>query len=199
MVYNILNREVYRGFHPDLIGKAKIIKPDGKQVKGFWHFGSLAIVPMPTPVGAKPQPPILCLHNPERWLGAVGTRSICPSTLSLFSGTWMDTDWDSVSRPVQRQWLERGKTSADWNGIPVFEGDIFWHRDWKAYFVATYDLLRGFRLEPAEGDAEAPTWFFGQMKFKGTVWTPPKGFPEKAVRRFHEVRNADTRVERIAF
>lgn len=199
MVYNILNRALYRGFHPALAGKEKIVKPDGKVAKGTWLYGCLAVVPMPVPDGAKPQMPILCLHSPERWSGRVGEQSVCPSTLALFSGFWMDTDWETVSKPVQRKWLERGKTSAGWKGIPVFEGDIFWHRDWKAYFVATYDQLRGFRLEPADGDGEPLTWFFGQLKHKGNIWAPPKEFPEKAVRRFHESRNTDARLETIQF
>lgn len=33
MVYNILNRSFYRGFHSDPAGKEKINKPDGKTAK----------------------------------------------------------------------------------------------------------------------------------------------------------------------
>lgn len=92
MVYNILNRALYRGFHPALAGKEKVVKPDGKIAKGTWLYGCLAVVPMPVPDGARPQMPILCLHSPEHWSGRVGEQSVCPSTLALFSGTWMDTD-----------------------------------------------------------------------------------------------------------
>ena len=94
MVYNINNRMLYRGFHSDSTGKNKITKPDGKVVNGKWLYGCMAIVPMPVPDGAKPQMPILCLHSPDRWGKSVGDSSICPCTASLFSGTWMDTNWD---------------------------------------------------------------------------------------------------------
>lgn len=199
MVYNILNRSFYRGFHSDPAGKEKINKPDGKTAKGTWLYGCLAVVPMPVPDGANPQMPILCLHNPDRWSGAIGPRAICPSTLSLFSGTWSDNDWDGLNKPSQRRWLEKGRTSADWKGDPVFEGDIFWHRLGKRYFVVCYDLLRGFYLEDAEDGNTISTWFFGTLKRAGTIWAPPKDFPEKAVRRFHNARNADGRTETIQF
>lgn len=65
--------------------------------------------------------------------------------------------------------------------------------------MAIYDQLRGFRLEPADRDGEPLTWFFGQLKHKGNIWTPPKEFPEMAVRRFHGSRSADARVETIQF
>ena len=41
MVYNILNRALYRGFHPALAGKEKVVKPDGKIAKGTWLYGCL--------------------------------------------------------------------------------------------------------------------------------------------------------------
>ena len=112
MVYNINNRMLYRGFHSDSTGKNKITKPDGKVVNGKWLYGCMAIVPMPVPDGAKPQMPILCLHSPDRWGKSVGDSSICPCTASLFSGTWMDTNWDDARKADQKDWLARGKTSA---------------------------------------------------------------------------------------
>ncbi len=199
LVYGIMNRMLYRGFHQSAGGKKTIVKPDGKAVKGDWLHGSLAIVPMPVPEGAAPQMPILCLHSPERWNGRVGEQSVCPGTLSLFSGTWMDTDWDALPKAVQREWLARKKTSADWQGIPVFEGDIFWHKGQKAYFTAVYDQLRGFRLENAETGETGISWFFGEMRKKGDVWVPPKDFPAARLARFHAARKADARVETVRF
>lgn len=198
MVYNIINRALYRGFHQGP-GKSSIIKPDGKTIKGEWLYGCLETVPMPVPAGAKPQMPILCLHSPERRGQLLSESSVCPCTLSLFSGTWMETDWDSAPKAAQRAWMDRGKTSADWQGIPVFEGDIFFHREWKSYFVVTYSLLHGFRLEPAAEDHESPSWFFGQMRHKGTVWAPPKDFPAHQIQKFHTARSADIRKEYIQF
>lgn len=199
MVYNINNRMIYRGFHGDSAGKDKITKPDGKVVKGKWIYGCMAIIPMPVPDGAKPQMPILCLHSPERWGKSVGDSSIYLCTVSLFSGTWMDTNWEDALKADQRDWIARGKTSADWEGIPVFEGDIFWHKLNKKYYVIVYDLLQGFRLEPADGGDESLSWFFGLMRHKGTLWNPPKDFPEKTIKKFHAERSADARVEAIRF
>lgn len=169
MVYSIVNRILYRGFHQSLTGKKTITKPDGKVIKGDWLFGCLSVVPMQTPPGAAPQLPILCLSEPDRRNGRVGEYSICPCTLSLFSGTWMDTDWDYVSKPVQREWLSQKKTSADWRGIPVFEGDILWHKVGKTFFVVTYDLLHGFKLEEVATGDTSMTWYFGLMQKKGTL------------------------------
>lgn len=199
MVYNINNRMFYRGFHGNSAGKEKITKPDGKVVKGEWRYGCMAIIPMPVPDGAKPQMPILCLHSPERWGKSVGDSSICPCTASLFSGTWMDINWDDALKADQRDWLARGKTSADWKGIPIFEGDIFWHKLNKKYYVVAYDLLHGFRLEPADGGDEYLSWFFGLMRHKGTLWNPPEDFPEEGLKKFHAERSADARVETIQF
>lgn len=148
MVYNINNRMIYHGFHGDSAGKDKITKPDGKVVKGKWIYGCMAIIPMPVPDGAKPQMPILCLHSPERWGKSVGDSSIYPCTVSLFSGTWMDTNWEDALKADQRDWIARGKTSADWEGIPVFEGDIFWHKLNKKYYVR-----EGYCLAPS-GDCK---------------------------------------------
>lgn len=197
MVYNIINRMLYRGFHQSPTGKNSVTKPDGKVIKGEWRYGCLATVPMPVPDGAKPQMPILCLHSPERWEQRIGESAVCPCTLSLFSGTWMDTKWDETLAHVQREWLNRGKTSADWKGIPVFEGDIFWHKLNKKYYVAAYDLLQGFHLEPADSNGECLSWFFGLMRHKGTLWTPPKDFPARALKDFHARRNAESRVETV--
>lgn len=199
MVYNINNRMLYRGFHGNSAGKEKITKPDGKVVKGEWLYGCMAIIPMPVPDGAKLQMPILCLHSPERWGKSVGDSSICPCTASMFSGSWMDTNWDDALKADQRDWLSRGKTSADWKGIPVFEGDIFWHKLNKKYYVVTYDLLQGFCMEPADGGNEYLSWFFGLMRHKGTLWNPPKDFPERGLKKFHAKRSADARVETIRF
>lgn len=199
MVYNIVNRMQYRGFHQNLTGKKTITKPDGKTAKGEWIYGCLSVVPMPVPDGAKPQMPILCLHGAERWEKRVGECSICPCTLSLFSGTWMDTDWESITKTAQREWLAQGKTSADWKGTPVFEGDIFRHRNWGTFFVVTYDPLKGFHLTPVENNEETPSWFFGQMRRKGTIWTPPKELSASQLQKFHAARNADARVEVIRF
>ena len=81
-----------------------------------------------------------------------------------------------------------------------FEGDIFWHKLYKKYYVVVYDLLEGFHLEPADGgDEYLLSWFFGLMRHKGTLWNSPKDFPEKALKKFHEERSADTRVEAIRF
>jgi len=199
LVYSIVNRILYRGFHQSLTGKKTITKPDGKVIKGDWLFGCLSVVPMQTPPGAAPQLPILCLSEPDRRNGRVGEYSICPCTLSLFSGTWMDTDWDYVSKPVQREWLSQKKTSADWRGIPVFEGDILWHKVGKTFFVVTYDLLHGFKLEEVETGDTSMTWYFGLMQKKGTLWTPPKGFPVDKLAKFHKARNAEARVAPIKF
>ncbi len=199
MVYNIVNRMQYRGFHPIQTGAKTIIKPDGKAARGEWRYGCLAVVPMPVPESGKPQMPILCLHGLERRELRISESSVCPCTLSLFSGTWMDTHWDTVMKTIQRDWLEQGKTSADWKGIPVFEGDVFRHRDSGAYYVVTWDAFQGFQLTPVEPSAEVPAWFFGRMRYVGTIWTPPKEITSARLQRFHKMRNADARVEAIRF
>ena len=37
------------------------------------------------------------------------------------------------------------------------------------------------------------------MRHKGTLWNPPKDFPEKTIKKFHAERSADARVEAIRF
>lgn len=199
MVYNIVNRLLYRGFHPEASSRKKICKPDGKTVRGEWIYGCLNIVPMPVPTGAAPQLPIACLGNPEVWDGRISTSSVLPSTLSLFSGSWTDMDWDSASKTAQKAWLARGKYSKDWMGIPIFEGDIFWHKPGKAFYVVTYDLLHGFKLDNVETGDTGLTWYFGAMKRMGTIWAPPKDLPASELARFHRARSTDARVETVRF
>lgn len=199
MVYGINNRIIHRGFHPCLEGKDKITKPDGKVVTGKWITGNLATVPMPTPPGAVPQMPVLCLDHCGQKLKSIGERSVCPCSVSLFSGTWISTDWAHVSKAEQHRWLKRGKTSSQWKGIPIFEGDIFFRRGSRSYYVVTYEPLKGFHLtavDPGEIDME---WNFDLLSRKGTIWSPPKEFPAKALDGFHKARNTEARVEEITF
>ena len=128
MVYTINNRYLFRGFHPCLEGTNKITKPDGKDVKGRWISGALTTIPMPTPPGAAPQMPVLCLARAEEKMDSISSHAVCACTISLFSGTWILKDWDSLTKTVQQDWLKKGRKSSDWKGIPVFEGDIFY--DW---------------------------------------------------------------------
>ena len=184
MVYNINNRMLYRGFHSDSTGKNKITKPDGKVVNGKWLYGCMAIVPMPVPDGAKPQMPILCLHSPDRWGKSVGDSSICPCTASLFSGTWMDTNWDDARKADQKDWLARGKTSANWKGIPVFEGDIFWHKLYKKYYVVVYDLLEGFPPGAGRWRRRVPVVLVLRSDAaQGDALELPQGFPREGIEK----------------
>ena len=199
MVYAITNRLLHRGFHPEASSRKKIYKLDGKIIRGEWIYGYPNIIPMPVPPGAAPQLPIVCLGNPEVWDGRITKHSVLPSTLSLFSGTWIDTDWDSVSKNIQKEWLSRGNNSENWKGIPIFEGDIFWHKPGKAFYVVTYDLLHGFRLDNLETGDRNLTWYFGEMKRMGTIWNPPKELSVSELSRFHKIRNAEARVEAFQF
>lgn len=199
MVYGINNRMIYRGFHPCLNGKEKIVKPDGKVVAGKWITGCLSTVPMPTPPGAAPQMPVLCLDQCGQKLKSITERSVCACTVSLFSGTWIDTDWEHAPKAEQQRWLKRGKTSGQWKGIPVFEGDIFYHKTSHVFYVAVFDLLKGFHLTRVDTGEADMIWYFDLLTRKGTLWAPPKNFPSDALARFHKNRGAEARVEEITF
>ena len=199
MVYAINNRVLYRGFHPCLDGKKKITKPDGKAVKGRWISGCLVTIPMPTPPGAAPQMPILCLSRAEKKMDSISNNTVCACTVYLFSGTWIQQDWDYLTKAQQQEWLKLGRTSADWKGIPVFEGDIFYQKVGRCYFVVTYDLLHGFKLECVNSGITDMTWYFGLMVPKGNLWAPPKDFPVDKLASFHTARNAEARVEALCF
>lgn len=197
MVYAINNRYLFRGFHPCLEGTNKITKPDGKVVKGRWISGALTTIPMPTPPGAAPQMPILCLAKAEEKMDSISSHTVCACTISLFSGTWILKDWDSLTKTVQQDWLKKGRKSSDWKGIPVFEGDIFYDRTAKDFYVVTNTLLNGFRLESPSGNARE--WCFDGLTRKGCLWNPPKEFPADALAAFHKARNTEARVEEIRF
>ena len=197
MVYAINNRYLFRGFHPCLEGTNKITKPDGKVVKGRWISGALTTIPMPTPPGAAPQMPVVCLSRAEEKMDSISANVVCACTVSLFSGTWILEDWDSLTKTVQQEWLRKGHKSPEWKGVPVFEGDIFYDRSAKDFFVVTNTLLNGFRLESLSGTARE--WCFDGLTRKGCLWAPPKEFPADALVAFHKVRNNEARVEEIRF
>lgn len=197
MVYAINNRYLFRGFHSCLEGTTKIIKPDGKVVKGRWISGALTTIPMPTPPRAAPQMPVLCLARAEEKMDSISSHTVCACTISLFSGTWILKDWDSLTKAVQQDWLKKGYKSSNWKGIPVFEGDIFYDRSTKDFFVVTNTLLNGFRLESSSGNARE--WCFDGLTRKGCLWNPPKEFPVAALAAFHKARDAEARVEEIRF
>jgi len=199
MVYRINNRIIYRGFHPCLDGREKITKPDGRAVKGRWLYGELVTVPMPTKPGASPQMPVLCLQKPEGKLDSISNSTVCACSLSLFSGTWIQQDWNSLPKTQQQNWLKMGRSCNDWKGVPVFEGDILYHKVGRCYFVVTYDLLRGFKLADAATGASDMTWYFGLMVRKGCLWNPPKDFPTDRILEFHKARGAEDRVDAITF
>jgi len=199
MVYAINNRIIHRGFHSSIGGRQKITKPDGKTVTGNWIAGNLTTIPMPTPPGAAPQMPVLCLDDCEKRGQTISERSVCACTISLFSGTWTETEWDNLTKPAQQAWLKRGKSSGDWKGLPVFEGDVFFHKAGKRFFVATYDILHGFRLVQADDMDSTMNWYFGLLTHKGTLWAPPKDFPMDNLAKFHKMRNTEARVEAVTF
>ena len=197
MVYAINNRYLFRGFHPCLEGTNKIIKSDGKVVKGRWISGALTTIPMPTPPGAAPQMPVLCLARAEEKMDSISSHAVCACTISLFSGTWILKDWDSLTKTMQQNWLKKGRKSSDWKGIPVFEGDIFYDRTIKDFFVVTNTLLHGFRLGTPSGNVRE--WCFDGLTRKGCLWNPPKEFPADALNEFHKARNTEARMEEIRF
>lgn len=199
MVYGINNRIIHRGFHPCLNGREKITKPDGKVVMGQWIMGNLTTVPMPTLPGAAPQMPVLCLDHCGQRLKSISERSVCACSVSLFSGTWICTDWEHISKAEQLRWLKRGRTSSQWKGFPVFEGDIFYHKGSRTFYVVTFELLKGFHLTSTDTSEVDKVWNFDLLSKKETLWSPPKDFPAETLAGFHKARSTEARVEEIIF
>lgn len=200
MIYAINNRGIYRGFHQCPEGRKSITKPNGKVLKGRWLTGELVTIPMPTPSGATPQMPVLCLSKAGHRMESISRSAVCVCSISLFSGTWAETNWDGLLKAQQQQWLKTGHSSSDWKGIPVFEGDIFYNKETKRFYVATYELLSGFKLEDTAADTRDTTWFFGEtMIQRGNIWNPPKGFPMDKISTFHKKRGVELRVEEVDF
>lgn len=197
MVYNINNRFLFRGFHPCLEGKDKITKPDGKVVRGTWIAGALQTIPMPTPPGAAAQMPVLCLARAEKRMDGIAKNSVCACTISLFSGTRVFKDWETLPKSLQQKWLGRGKKVSEWIGWPIFEGDLFYDKQAKQFCAVTFDLLGGFRL--VQEDGYVREWSFEGLSIKGTLWNPCKDFPAAWVAKLHKDRNTEARVEEITF
>lgn len=195
MVYGVSNRIIYRGFHSDMSCRQKIIRANGKEAKGRWITGYLTEVPMD--YGEKSALPILCLDEPGKRHQSVSSRCVYPDTTSLFSGTFVQTDWTALTKAERASWL-KAHTSDAWKGYPVFEGDIFWHRLKKEYYVITFDLPHGFQLKNmATGNCDIG-WGFDLLARKGTLWAPPKALSADIVQRYHKLRAAESRVEPLA-
>lgn len=193
MVYHISNRILYRGFHSCSGTRKTIMRQDGKAVKGEWLTGRLVEIPMETPPDAKPEMPIMCLGVPGKRLGLVSMRSVYPDTLSQFSWTYIETEWELLNKKTQEKWL-RGHQSSEWKGIPVFEGDIFFDVLDRSYYVVECTVLDGFRLRSVQTGRCDP-WEFSLKKLKGNLWEPPKDLDMKVLQEFHQRRRAGSREE----
>lgn len=196
MVYHICNRTLYRGFHTCPDGKQKITKGDGKQTKGRWLTGQLVEVPMEVPAGATPQLPLLCICTPGKRIHTISEHTVCANTISQFSGTILDKDWSMLTKAVQDAWLKRHR-AEDWIGAPVFEGDIFYHRIEKRYYIVLFDLRKGFYLENMGPGIAHDDWFFDLMVKKGNLWAPPKEVHGEVIQRYHKRRSAEKREDAI--
>jgi len=196
VVYRICNRVLYRGFSSCIGGKEKIRKPNGLSVKGKWITGQLVEVPLANPAEEKPVLPLLCLATPGKRVKDITDSCVCPCTISMFSGTYVKEDWDTLRKAEQTKWLKKGYTSAEWRGYPVFEGDLFWYGISKTYYVVTWELTHGFQLEQVD-TGKACAWSFELMTRTGNLWQPPKGFPEETLTALHKHRGADKREEAL--
>lgn len=104
---------------------------------------------------------------------------------------------ERVTKAERQRWLNRGKMSSQWKGIPVFGGDIFCHKAGHVFYVATFDLLRGVQLVRADTGEADLVWYFELLFRQGTLWSPPKDFSGNALADFHKARGAEARGEEI--
>ena len=194
MVYRVENRILYRGFKTCTDGKDRIRKNDGKDAKGKWLTGQLVEILSPS-VG-EPQMPLLCLA-PVNQKFKVMDAIVCPATLSMFTGIWISTDWNLLTKTQKEKW-EKKHPGKEWKGIPIFEGDIF-RCPWdKKLYVLLWDLLDGFYLTPMSnpGSRTAINSLSLEMyQYKGNLWQPPKEAEETWINEIHRLRGVELREE----
>ena len=103
----------------------------------------------------------------------------------------------SLTKAARSSWLKTHSSNA-WKGYPVFEGDIFWHRLKKEYYVITFDLPHGFQLKNTATGTYDLDWSFDLVTRRGNLWSPPKALSADIVQRYHKQRATECRVERLA-
>lgn len=197
LVYHICNRVIYRGFNTYPGGKQKITKADGKQVAGRWLSGQLIEIAVETPQGVPPKMPLLCLSVPGKRMRRISEHTVCINTISQFSGTFLNQDWGLLTNAKQKAWL-KDHAAEEWIGEPVFEGDIFYHRVEKRYYIVVYDICKGFYLENMSTGSACGNWIFDLMVKRGSLWAPPKEATPETILRYHKKRGAESREEALS-
>ena len=200
MVYNIENRILYRGFHPCTEGKEKIRKNDGKEVKGKWLVGQM--VEVISSATAEPSLPLICLAAPNQKIRSITDHTVCPATMGLYSGIYIHTNWNDpkLAKAWKDKWQKK-HPNQKWNGLPVFEGDIF-RCPWdKKLYVLLWDLLNGFYLTPVNNpgnhrvSVSALTLY--DYQYKGNLWQPSMDIEEAWINAIHKLRGVELREDEL--
>lgn len=192
MVYHICNRILFRGFNT-YTGKTKILKSNGNTARGQWIAGQLVEIQTKAMAPEKPVEPILCLAAPGKRIDMISARAVIPSTISQFTGFVIDRDWNLLTKTQQTSWL-KNHTASEWKGTPIFEGDIFYHRLDKKYYVVTFNLQTGFHLENLMSGGEEPLRL-DLLYLRGNLWQLPKDITPEEILRFHKRRGTQNREE----
>ncbi|MBR2895122.1 MAG: hypothetical protein IKC03_05615 [Oscillospiraceae bacterium] len=198
MVYHIENRILYRGFHFCINGKDRILKNNGMECSGKWLSGQLVEIISSAPTEEESLP-LLCLAAPNRKIRSIPDLVVCPSTIGLFSGLWVNTDWNKLTKIQKTKW-ERSHPDKEWIGIPVVEGDIFRCPKEKQYYVVLYDLRTGFYLSPIKKVTECVPLceeLLESWQHKGNLWQPPQDIGFALIDVVHKMRAVEQREKEV--
>ena len=102
----------------------------------------------------------------EKWDAYMAHEKGIPVELMQYTGNGDDTLWSYLSDNEKREWLNKGSKPAEWNGNPIYDGDIArvaFHTGKTTLCKVIYNILHA-RFEYAVLEMPIITYSFDEVE-----------------------------------